>query len=424
MGQTYSPGRFSVLPVITKNLLIINILCFFAMVVVKNAFGVDLNDIFGLHYVKSSHFYPFQFITYMFMHGNFQHLFFNMFALWMFGSVVENYWGSRRFLVYYLLTGIGAALTHYFVVSLQLHPDVLLIQSCIDNTDMSHLNDLFQNHRFYLNERSGDIWGSFLIFQQNVSSLSLHPNNVDAIENIRQFLTDYQDYYVSLPNIVGASGSIYGLLLAFGVLFPNDLIYLYFFIPMKAKWFVIVFGVIELFSGIMGTSDGVAHFAHLGGMLFGLLLIWYWRRRGDGYGYDSYSYDDRNGGYWGGGDSGHDGWGGRYSFKERVRDKYYGFRQKESGGFRGAGQSRFRQEERSGAHFSLREEWQRLFRRKPRKAAGSATPRTDEEYNRERAENRARIDAILDKISRSGYSQLTKEEKEFLFKSSNKETNW
>lgn len=396
MSQTYSPGRFSVLPVVTKNLLIINTLCFFLMAVLKNAFGVDLNDILGLHYVKSSHFFPFQFITYMFMHGNFQHLFFNMFALWMFGSVVENYWGSRKYLIYYLLTGIGAALTHYFVVALQLHPDIALIQACINNTDISNLNMLFQKHQFYLNSSSGDLWSGFLSFQQNVSALSANPGNVDAIENIRQFLTDYLDYYVSLPNIVGASGSIYGLLLAFGVLFPNDLIYLYFFIPMKAKWFVLIFGLLELFSGIIGTSDGVAHFAHLGGMVFGLLLIWLWRRNGDRYGDN---YGERYGGdsyynnYGNGDDS---GWGSRYSFRERVRRKYD----------------------------SLKKSFQDKFRRKPRKTYYSSSKKTDEEYNQERAENRARIDAILDKISKSGYSQLTKEEKDFLFKSSREEQNW
>ena len=117
MSDTYSPGRFSFLPNVTKNLLIINTLCYFAMVVVKQAFGFDMNDLFGLHYYQSSHFHPFQFITYMFMHGSFEHLFFNMFALWMFGSVIENYWGGRKYLLYYLMTGIGAAMTHYLVLN-------------------------------------------------------------------------------------------------------------------------------------------------------------------------------------------------------------------------------------------------------------------------------------------------------------------
>ena len=349
MSDTYSPGRFSFLPVVTKNLLIINILCYFAMVVVKNAFGFDLNDLCGLHHWQSSHFHPFQFITYMFMHGSFEHLFFNMFALWMFGSVIENYWGEKRFLVYYLLTGIGAALTHYLIVGLQFHSDIALIQSCIHTVSVENLNSLLQHHQFMLNQYSGDIWSQFTAFQSNLSMLGMQPDNLLVQESIRDFLTDYLDYYVSLPNIVGASGSIYGLLLAFGVLFPNDRIYLYFLVPIKAKWFVLIFGLIELSSGIFGTADGVAHFAHLGGMVFGLLLILWWNRR------------ERE---------------GRYDYPPYSPEDY------------------------------------------------APRPKTDDEFSAEKAENRRRIDEILDKISKSGYDKLTKEEKDFLFKSSNGEKKW
>ncbi len=385
MSDTYSPGRFSFLPVVTKNLLIINTLCYFAMWALKSAFGFDLNDLMGLHYMRSSHFYPFQFLTYMFMHANFEHLFFNMFALWMFGSVIENYWGGRRFIVYYILTGIGAALTHYLIVSVQLGPDMALIQSCIQSTDVEHLSRLLQNHQFMLNPQSGDIWDQFAVFRQNVGILSQQPQNVNAIEEVNRFLNNYMDYYAGIPNIVGASGSIYGLLLAFGVLFPNDRVYLYFLFPIRAKWFVLIFGLIELGSGIFGTADGVAHFAHLGGMVFGLLLIWWWRkkdREGESYGYYD-TYDD---------DFSEDGaaWKDRWQqFLERRRER--------------------REARRSSRSMH---------------AESSRRPKTDEEFNRERAENRRRIDEILDKVSKSGYQNLTEEEKDFLFKSSNKETNW
>ncbi|MDD3281329.1 MAG: rhomboid family intramembrane serine protease [Bacteroidales bacterium] len=275
----YSPGRFSILPPVIKNLLIINILCFLATVVLERSLGINLYDLLGLHYFKSDYFSPYQFITYMFMHGDFTHLFFNMFALWMFGSTIENVWGSKKFIVFYLITGIGAALTHYLIIHLQISSDIALIQAGIQSPDLDTLGQLISNHKFMLKENSGEIWNQFVAFKENVHSLQLYPNNVEIQENISAFLSSYLDYFVGLPNVVGASGSVYGLLLAFGMLFPNAMIYIYFLFPMKAKWFVLIFGVIELASGIFGSSDGVAHFAHLGGMIFGLLLILLWKRK-------------------------------------------------------------------------------------------------------------------------------------------------
>ncbi len=132
MSNTYhSPGRFSILPPIVKNLLIINILCFLATIVLKSTFSIDLYKLLGLHYFQSDIFSPYQFITYMFMHGSFEHLFFNMFALWMFGSTIENVWGSKRFIIFYLITGIGAALTHYLIIHLQLSTDIALLEASI-----------------------------------------------------------------------------------------------------------------------------------------------------------------------------------------------------------------------------------------------------------------------------------------------------
>ncbi len=275
----YSPGRFSILPPVIKNLLIINILCFLATVVLERSLGINLYDLLGLHYFKSDYFSPYQFITYMFMHGDFTHLFFNMFALWMFGSTIENVWGSKKFIVFYLITGIGAALTHYLIIHLQISSDIALIQACIQSPDLDTLGQLISNHKFMLKENSGEIWNQFVAFKENVHSLQLYPNNVEIQENISAFLSSYLDYFVGLPNVVGASGSVYGLLLAFGMLFPNAMIYIYFLFPMKAKWFVLIFGVVELASGIFGSGDGVAHFAHLGGMIFGLLLILLWKRK-------------------------------------------------------------------------------------------------------------------------------------------------
>ena len=226
MDYQYSPNRFSFLPVVVKNLLIINGIMFLADIVLTR-FGIDLNSILGLHFFMASGFRPYQLLTYMFMHGNFSHLFFNMFALWMFGNTLENIWGPKRFLLYYLLCGLGAGLMQEGVQYIE------------------YVTQLSQYHNVNI--------GSAVISM---------------------------DDYLNLMTTVGASGAIYGLLLAFGMMFPNSLIYLYFAIPIKAKWFVIGYAVIELLTGIFSSGDQVAHFAHLGGMLIGLIIILVWKKKG------------------------------------------------------------------------------------------------------------------------------------------------
>ena len=228
MSEQYSPTGFRVLPPVVKNLLIINVLLYLATFTM-NRFHIDLTDYLGLHFFKASDFRPYQLITYMFMHANFEHIFFNMFALWMFGNTLENIWGSKRFLLFYMVCGIGAGLCQELVQYIQ-----------------------------YASEYA------------QYDSVNLSGTIMPMAE------------YLNLWNTVGASGAIYGLLLAFGMLFPNAMIYLYFLFPIKAKWFVIGYAVIELLSGFF-TSGNVAHFAHLGGMLFGLALILYWRKKGEIY---------------------------------------------------------------------------------------------------------------------------------------------
>ena len=225
----YSPTGFRVLPPVVKNLLIINVLMYLATFTL-NRFHIDLNDILGLHFFKASDFRAYQLITYMFMHGNFEHLFFNMFALWMFGNTLENIWGSKRFLLFYMVCGLGAGLCQEVVQ---------YIQYATTLADYANVN----------------LGGGQIIPMSS---------------------------YLNMMNTVGASGAIYGLLLAFGMMFPNAMIYLYFFVPIKAKWFVIGYAVVELISGFYGGGN-VAHFAHLGGMLFGLLLILHWKKKGELY---------------------------------------------------------------------------------------------------------------------------------------------
>ncbi len=228
--NNFRPGGFSVLPTVVKNLLIINVLFFLATIAADSVLHIDLKDYLGLHYIGASDFKPFQFVTYMFMHGNFAHLFFNMFALWMFGNTLENIWGANRFLLFYFICGIGAGITQELVQYIQ-----------------------------------------YVTTLEAYDSVRLSANLVIPMSE-----------YLNMMTTVGASGAVYGILLAFGMMFPNSTLYIYFAIPIKAKWFVLIYGVIELFSGFT-SADNVAHFAHIGGMLFGLLLILYWKKKGNLY---------------------------------------------------------------------------------------------------------------------------------------------
>ncbi|MBE6282133.1 MAG: rhomboid family intramembrane serine protease [Bacteroides sp.] len=213
------------LPTVTKNLLIINVLCFFGAVVGEK-YGFDLNGICGLHFFMASDFKLWQLITYMFMHANLEHIFFNMFAVWMFGRTLEHVWGGKRFLIYYMVCGIGAGLIQELV---QYGEYVMVLQD----------------------------------YQQVDTGFGIIP------------MSDY----LNMMNTVGASGAVYGILLAFGMLFPNSQMFVFPIpFPIKAKYFVIGYAVIELLLGMSRAGDGIAHFAHLGGMLFGLLLILYWKK--------------------------------------------------------------------------------------------------------------------------------------------------
>ena len=273
--QQFQPRGFSFLPVVVKNLLIINGIFFLATIVFERTLHIDLIDILGLHFLTSEKFQPYQIISYMFMHGSFGHIFFNMFALWMFGSAIENFWGPKRFLIYYLITGIGAALLHYTIVYFQIRP----VMDMINNFTVDPTNDgllSFLNSSYFQGGLEG-IPEKFQIFRSHYNAL-LVSNPTEAMSLAVEFMHSYKEAFLNAPVIVGASGALFGLLLAFGMMFPNSVIYLYFAIPIKAKWFVILYGAIELFSGVSNTSgDNVAHFAHLGGMLFGFILIKLWK---------------------------------------------------------------------------------------------------------------------------------------------------
>jgi len=239
--NNYRSSFLSSIPPVVKNLIAINIMLWLASVVAPgllHRFGVntELSDILGMHYWASSKFNAAQLITYMFMHAGFEHILFNMFALYMFGGILERLWGPKRFLFYYLVTGIGAAIVQQLFWTVEFHSALTAINHAI-STDLVNAQSL--------------------------------------IEQKRQFLDS--PYFIT----IGASGAVFGLLLAFGWIFPNQELYVMFIpIPIKAKYFVFFYGIVELFMGVAQFSgDSIAHFAHLGGMLFGAILIIIWKKK-------------------------------------------------------------------------------------------------------------------------------------------------
>ena len=310
------------MPPVTKNLLIINVLFFLGRYVAM-LYGIDLDDVLGLHFVLASHFHLYQVFTYMFMHASWAHIFFNMFAVWMFGVAIENAMGSRRYLLYYLTCGLGAAMT-----------------------------------------------------QEVVQFVQYAYNGLGAYEQIRTAgAVLAMGDYLNLWTTVGASGAVYGILLAFGMTFPDNRIFIFPLpVPIKAKYFVAGYAVIELLSGFGSSNDGVAHFAHLGGMLFGLLLLLYWRN-GGGRSNNNSRWYDQGGHYDRGQGSGMSQWFGKLK-KRMQRPKMH---VKRGGKF--------------GQDMDYRE-----------------AERKDEEE----------MDRILDKIRKSGYQALSDEEKRKLFDISNR----
>lgn len=293
----------------TKNLLIVNFLAFVATWVLEQR-GIDLTSLLGLHFFLASDFHIYQFITYMFLHGGLTHIFFNMFALWMFGAVIERVWGPKKFLFYYIVCGIGAGVAQE------------LVQYC---------NYMYEGMAAYQYVNAGGV----------------------------QMTTDA---YINLWTTIGASGAVYAILLAFGMIFPNERLFIIPFpFPIKAKWLVIGYIAIELFSAMGAPGDGVAHMAHLGGMLFGFLLIRYWQKHPDSSQHFGRSYGQE--------------------FFDNMKRRY------------------------DQRQHSTR---MRAERPDPRRES-------DEEYNARKRKNQEEVDAILDKIRKSGYDSLTKEEKQKLF---------
>lgn len=297
------------IPTITKNLLIINVLMFIATLVLRQVTGTDLTSLLGLHFVLADDFHFYQLFTYLFMHGGWTHIILNMFMLWMFGAVVESRWGAKRYLFYYIFCGVGAGLCQELVQYVQ------FLNQGLTNYEMVNIGT------------------------------SVIP------------VSQYLNYWTT----VGASGAIYGLLLAFGMMFPNERMFIIPIpVPIKAKWIIVGSIAVEFFSGIGTNSDGVAHMAHLGGMVFGILLILYWRRQ--------------------------------------ARRTYYG-----DGGSRMFG--------------NMQQRW-KTYQNKRNTNQHYTTGNPDWDYNANKRATQEEVDRILDKIKKSGYDSLTKSEKQTLFEQS------
>ena len=279
--QQYSPTGFKILPPVVKNLLIINGLFFLATLALQK-YGIDLTDILGLHYPGAPGFRIYQFVTYMFMHGGWAHILFNMFALWMFGNVIENVWGGKKFLIFYLLSGLGSAVVYIFWIHFEIQGNLHMLNAVIAHPTVQGVEAYFHTYSFHVNPLTTALSQSDIsLFNHNMDLLASGSADPSAVQQIISFLSTYKAEMLNQMVVIGASGAIFGLLLAFGMMFPNTLIYLYFAIPIKAKWFVLGYGLLELFSGISNRpGDNVAHFAHVGGMLVGLLIILYWKKKG------------------------------------------------------------------------------------------------------------------------------------------------
>lgn len=253
-----SPFQLGVPPVV-KNLLIINGLFFLAKVTMGNDdLGANkLDHVLSLHWFTSPHFRPWQLVTHMFMHANIGHLLSNMFGLFMFGSSLEFLWKGKRFLVYYMACGLGAALLHQAVEW----------RSVVAAENTATLHGVVLE----------DVLDANIVAHQDVAQAETELAEASRDEEGAQAAQKL--FWVYESTMLGASGAIFGILLAFGMMFPNEIVFMGFFLPLPAKYLVIIYGGMEFYRGFSGANDGVAHFAHLGGMLVGIVLILYWKKK-------------------------------------------------------------------------------------------------------------------------------------------------
>jgi membrane associated rhomboid family serine protease len=262
------------LPPVVKSLLIVSVASWLLVIFLKQAFQFNAIQYFALYSWESNYFKPWQLFTYLFLHDDsgIFHLVFNMFGLWMFGSVLERFWGAKRFLAYFLITGMGAGIIHLTISNIQLHPMHSEARAYLESPSYEAFDSF--TAKYLPNSYSNETLNAFKV------EWYYNPEQRKLISESQLMVQEITEIRSNTPS-VGSSGALYGLLLAFGMLFPNAMIMMLIPpIPMKAKYFVFIFGGLELFMGIQNNvNDNVAHFAHLGGMVFGIILILLWRKQ-------------------------------------------------------------------------------------------------------------------------------------------------
>ncbi len=251
--------RMSTFPPVVKNLLIANIIAYIATYALKSP-TFDLTDMFGLHYFESSNFKVYQLVTSMFLHGSPMHIIFNMYGLWMFGQMIENYYGAKRFLTFYFICGIGAGIIQEASLYVYYHHVQQVITTFNSEPSILGFNTVVSK---YFTGIGG------YIKPQNI-------NDAKAVLNV------LYKFSIDNSNTIGASGALFGVLVAFAIIFSEVPLFLFFIpVPIKAKYLVSLYAVYELYSGLANNpGDNVAHFAHLGGALFGVIMVLYWRKKG------------------------------------------------------------------------------------------------------------------------------------------------
>ena len=252
---------------IVRNLLIINVGIYF----ISSFMKLNLNEFLSLRNLHSEHFLPFQFFTYMFLHGGMWHLFSNMFGLFIFGPLLEQFWGPKRFLIFYIATGVGAGVLYSGINYIETNRFANAVEAYNADPSPAEFKHILEKKANIDVERNGQL-NSFIY------DYSDHADNASYINESKQTLGQVL-YMKTNSQMVGASGAIFGILMAFGMLFPNTKLMLLFPpIPIKAKYFVAIYGLYELFSGIQrAAGDNVAHFAHLSGALVAFILVKYWQ---------------------------------------------------------------------------------------------------------------------------------------------------
>lgn len=265
----FRPSRFEILPIVIKNLLIINVLVFLAQLTLKGGGVVNMEDLFGLHHVQSPLFQPWQIVTHLFLHGSFMHLLSNMFALWMFGATLETIWGPKRFLTFYFLCGIGAGLIQLSFLWYDYFPLLNQFVQLKEHLTPDNAMNFFTRYGLTADPTGASVLQNYLA----------DPQSSGNIHGMMKYISAITNQVISNPTI-GASGAVFGILAAFVYLFPNTYLYFYFLVPIKAKWVGLAYFGYEIYSGVMNNAgDNIAHWAHIGGGLVGFLLVLNWNKK-------------------------------------------------------------------------------------------------------------------------------------------------